>query len=393
MDLSKFLHIVPSDSSAGALKFILPKGTVITTINIALEVDFMPYDLSIDEYENCRDLQLWNYGEDKGFNIFGADLTEFDGVIVWHSTDVRSMLILSLICASYDGNIQVCDVSRCYLDSMVGNLAPVQLKECLNQISPIPNRLRNSLAKKYRQLFDLSPCVKKYSGGRFATISKDELKKHLLQNTKHKPMNWREIISETMRKSKLGEFYSSEFWDCLLLELICEGKLIISEMIMSKSKSHQVPLGRYLTQRYLLNGFDLRQLYSFNCFKPKVKTEFIIKSPRLTQLQVDILNILYDVDAFSSDSEFVKTESAVMIYYSNYSDTANGEPIQNIVDTIYAMAQPWRIKKPLIIARGNMGSKEQCDSAYSGAADMFYTEIALSNYGREVFINYLKTRF
>lgn len=41
MDLSKFLHIVPSDSSAGALKFILPKGTVITTINIALEVDFM----------------------------------------------------------------------------------------------------------------------------------------------------------------------------------------------------------------------------------------------------------------------------------------------------------------------------------------------------------------
>lgn len=134
MDHSKYLHIVPSESSAGALKLILPKDIQIAPINIAPEINFMPHDLSIYEYENCRDLQLWNYGEDKGFNIFGADLTKFDGVIVWHSSDVRSMLILSLICASYNGDIQVCDVSKQFSDAMVGNLAPFQLKDCLNHI-------------------------------------------------------------------------------------------------------------------------------------------------------------------------------------------------------------------------------------------------------------------
>ena len=218
----------------------------------------------------------------------------------------------------------------------------------------------------------MSPCVKKYKRGKFSIISTDELKKRLLQNAKHKPMNWREITGETMSKSKIGESYPAEFWDCLLLELVCEGKLIISNMILGKSDNCQHPLGRYLTRRYLLNGFDLRQLYSFNCFKPKVKTKFITGSPRLTKLQVDILNILYNLDALSSDSVFEKTETVVMTYYSNYSDTADGEPINKIVETIYAMAQPWRIKTPLIIARGNIGSKDECDSAYSGAADIFY---------------------
>lgn len=75
------------------MKFILPKGSEIAQIKIALEVDFIPYDLSFDEYENCHDLQLWDYGDDNGFNIFGADLTTFKGIIVWHSIDVRSMLI------------------------------------------------------------------------------------------------------------------------------------------------------------------------------------------------------------------------------------------------------------------------------------------------------------
>lgn len=38
----------------------------------------------------------------------------------------------------------------------------------------------------------------------------------------------------------------------------------------------------------------------------------------------------------------------------------------------------------IISAYGSMVSPEQCDEPYRGADDMFYTEIALSEYGKEI---------
>lgn len=392
MDYSNYLHLVPSNSSAGALKFILPKGSAIVFMQLDLETGPLPFDLSKEEYLSCKEEELANFGNGNYSNLFGADLTKYDGVVVWHSTDVRCMLMLSLICASYNGKIQVCDVSELYPNTRVENLSPFQLESCLSLISPIPKRTKNSLAKKYRQLCDLPTCVKKYSGGKFSVNSTGKLKEQLLRNVKHKPLTWQKIIWKTMAQSKPGEFYPTNFWECLLLELVCEGRLIISEMVFDKSESHQFPLGCCLTNPYLLNGYDLRKLYSFKCFKPKITSKSITVSPRLTQLQVDILNILHDFNKLSSNSDFVKTEKVVMIYYSSYSNTANGEPINKLIDTIYAMAQPWRIKTPLLIARGYMGTPEQCDYEYSGAADMFYTEVSLSPYGKEVITRYLNLK-
>lgn len=386
---SNYLHIVPSSSSAGALKQILPRKAEIAFIQLDLETGALPDDLSQESYLNCKKTEYWDVGDGLSYKIFGADLSRYEGIIVWHSNDVRSMLILSMMCALYDGKIMSCNVSDKYPEAMVDNLAPQQLKTCLEKVVPVSKRKKLSFAQKYSSITH-EQCVKRYIGKKFAIIPIEMLKQRLLRNVKNTPLTLHYIVCETMRKAQLGEFYSSVFWDCMVLELVCEGKLIISEMAMSRTEAFQYPLGCCMTNEYLLNNFDLRKLYTFKCFKSKVKPNFIIKNPKLCELQVDILRLM---DFLSTDEKFIPTYKVVEAYYTNCSDTANGEPLRYLVDKIYAMAQPWRIKEPLLLSRGYIGAPEKVDSEYSGAADIFYTEIALSQNGKNLLTEYISKTY
>lgn len=160
---------------------------------------------------------------------------------------------------------------------------------------------------------------------------------------------------------------------------------------MKKTDINQYPIGILLTRPYIVNGFDLRKLYSFKCFKPSLRNSLAIKKLPLTEFQIMILSILYKMNALSVCHKFVSTDKVVMAYYADYSSTAKGKPIKDVIDSIYSMAQPWRIKMPFIIARGNIGTPDMCDYDYSGAADMFYTEVALSDYGKNIIENYLNS--
>lgn len=86
---SNYVHIVPSDSSAGALKFAMPKKTEIAFISLDLETGSLPDDLSKESYLECKQSEYWNVGDGWSYKIFGAYLSRYDGIIVWHSKDVR----------------------------------------------------------------------------------------------------------------------------------------------------------------------------------------------------------------------------------------------------------------------------------------------------------------
>lgn len=263
---SNYLHLVPSSSSAGSLKLILPREAEIAFIQLDLETGALPDDLSKASYLECKKTEYWDAGDGLSYKIFGADLSCYDGIIVWHSNDVRSMLILSMMCALYNGKIMSCNVSDQYPEAMVGNLAPQQLKNCLEKVIPISKRKKLSLTQKYSAITH-EQCVKRYIGKKFSIIPIEMLKQRLMRNVKTTPLTWRRIVGETMVKAKLGEFYPSIFWECMMLELVCDGKLIISEMTMSRTEASQYPLGCCMTHEYLFNGFDLRKLYNFKCFK------------------------------------------------------------------------------------------------------------------------------
>lgn len=232
----KYLHVAPSTSTAGALKYALDKNTDIAYVELNLATGCLPENLSKEEYLRCKQYELWNYGDGASLNLFGTDLSKYAGIIVWHSIDVESMLVLSMIASCYEGKLYHIDVSKIFKNRCCGELIPKQLLSCLDSCGELSFRQKAALKRKYNELPHDRACIKKYVSKRFEIIDKEVLKKKLLRYVKTKPQSWLIPSSYAIAKSRLGESYSATFWDCLTLELICEGRAIISEMSFERKK-------------------------------------------------------------------------------------------------------------------------------------------------------------
>ena len=265
----RYLHVTSSTSAAGSLKRALNKGVHITYPELNLATGCLPKNLSKAEYIRCKQQELWDFGDGASSILFGADLSKYDGIVVWHSIDVESILVLGMIASCYDGKVFHINVSKEFHNSLCGELAPQQLFLCLNSYRELSSIQKTVLKRKYDELPHDRACIKKYVCHNFEIVDKEVLKKKLLRYVKITPQSWRIPSSYAMAKSRLGEYYYSPFWDCLTLELICEGRAIISEMEFEPRKGCEYPLGSCLTFPYLYNGFDLRNLYSFKYFKVK----------------------------------------------------------------------------------------------------------------------------
>lgn len=265
----KYLHITSSTSSAGLLKVALNKGVQMAYAELNLATGCLPKNLSKEEYIRCKQHELWDFGDGASFNLFGTDLSKYDGIVVWHSIDVESMLVLSMIASCYEGKIYHIDVSKSFKNQRCGDLIGEQLLSCLNSCRELSSRQKTALKRKYDELPHDRACIKKYVRHNFEIVDKEVLKKKLLRYVKTKPQGWLIPSSYAIAKSRLGECYYPLFWDCLTLELICDRRVIISEMLFEPKKGCEYPLGCCFTNSYLYNGFDLRKLYSFKYFKVK----------------------------------------------------------------------------------------------------------------------------
>lgn len=266
---TKYLHIAPSNSAACALKQALNKGVQIAYIELNLSTGCLPINLSKEEYHRCKEYELWNFGDGLSYKIFGADLSVYDGIVVWHSKDIESMLLFGLIASAYNGSIFHIDVSKSYGNYLCAELAPEQLFTCLNSATKVSLRKKQALKHKYEGLPHEYPCIKRYVGQKFEVVEKETVKKRLLRYVTPKPQSWHIPSSNAMAKSKIGEWYHSMFWDCLTLELLSEGRAVISEMLFEPKSGCDYQLGSCMTIPYLYNGFDLRKLYSFKYFKER----------------------------------------------------------------------------------------------------------------------------
>ncbi|WP_290055036.1 hypothetical protein [uncultured Muribaculum sp.] len=265
----KYLHVISSMGFAGFLKAVLNKGVQIAYPMLNLATGCLPKNLSKEEYIRCKQHELWDFGDGGSFNLFGANLSKYDGIVVWHSVDVESMLVLGMIASCYNGKIYHIDVSETFSNQPYYYLSEEELSLCLNSYKELSSRQRNALKRKYDALPYETPCIKRYVSKHFEIVDKEVLKKELLKYVKTKPQSWLIPSSYAIAKSRLGGRYYPTFWDCLTLELICEGRAIISEMEFKPRKGCECPLGCCLTTPYLYNGFDLRKLYSFKYFKTK----------------------------------------------------------------------------------------------------------------------------
>ena len=99
-----YLHVTTT-TSVGELKVSLNRGVQIAYTELNLATGCLPKNLSKEEYIRCKQHELCDFGDGASFILFGADLSKYEGIVVWHSIDVESMLVLSMIASCYKGNI------------------------------------------------------------------------------------------------------------------------------------------------------------------------------------------------------------------------------------------------------------------------------------------------
>ena len=121
------------------------------------------------------------FGDEASFNLFGADLTKYDGIVVWHSTYVESVLVLSMIASCYEGKIYHIDVSKSFKNQRCGELMGEQLFSCLNSCRELSLRQKTALKLKYDELPHDRAYIKKYVRHNFEIVNKEVLKKKLLR--------------------------------------------------------------------------------------------------------------------------------------------------------------------------------------------------------------------
>ena len=156
----RFLHVTSTTSSAGSLKYALNRGIQVVSVELNLSTGCLPKSLSKEEYIRCKQYELWNFGDGASSILFGADLSKYDGIVVWHSIDVESMLVLGMIASCYEGKVFHIDVSKEFQNSLCGELAPQQFFSCLNTYRELSTRQRTALKKHYEALPNDTPCIK-----------------------------------------------------------------------------------------------------------------------------------------------------------------------------------------------------------------------------------------
>lgn len=156
----RYLHLTSSTSSAGTLKRVLNKGVHIAYPELNLATGCLPKSLSKEEYVRCKQQELWNFGNGACSNIFGADLSKYDGIVVWHSIDIESLLVLSMIASCYEGKIYHIDVSKSFKNQRCEELIGEQLLSCLNSCREVSLRQKTALKRKYDELPHDRACIK-----------------------------------------------------------------------------------------------------------------------------------------------------------------------------------------------------------------------------------------
>ena len=155
----RYLHVTSTSSSAGSLKYALNRGVNIAYLGLNLSTGCLPKSLSKEEYLRCKQHELWNLGDGASSNLSGVDLSKYDGIVVWHSIDVESMLVLSMIASCYEGKIYNIDVSKSLKNQRCGELVPQQLLSCLNSYRELSTRQRTALKKQYDAIPNDTPCI------------------------------------------------------------------------------------------------------------------------------------------------------------------------------------------------------------------------------------------
>ncbi len=282
---NEILHITNSAVIGGCISLVArevkQKGDiVIFPLNISYRA--VPKSLNADEIERCIKQEYVSYANEDIRNFTQIQFDKYKKVIVWHTKDSASLLLLYFICRILPNN----NLYR-ILISNSGNLE--SYVDSYNHCKKLTSHQYTKFQNIYLTLLGTDGIPKIAKGWQIVLTDQERWKKHILRQVNMQPRFLNRIINESMRKEPMTCGFQYDFYLVLIFELIEEKKIIpveietkpdqiIEEAMKSgrfqstkeyKKLNPPLKVGDFcnLGKKHIYNGVDLCKCYRFKLVK------------------------------------------------------------------------------------------------------------------------------
>ena len=269
--MKKTLHIGDSDSWEGCMKFsiygLAPRdGYDIMGFDYPFCTACLPRNLSRDELKRCISGSHNYLYKDLILRFADIDLKAYDKIVIWHTYDSNSLLLLYFFSSIVEGNLYHCITEVGDGTKWTGGSTPENLQYGFERIKLLTDEERTLFNEIYSSLLGTEGVPKIADGKQIICKSKEFVKSLLLKHLTKTPKPYARVVGETISEFPREYRFDPMYLDCLILEMIEDGTLKPLRIIRDNSK-RPYPIGGFYNRKYLYKGEDMGGWYNFSVVK------------------------------------------------------------------------------------------------------------------------------
>lgn len=269
--MKKTLHIGDNDSWEGCMKLSLyrtaPKDTYdIQSFDYSFCTACLPQNLSRQEIERCLKGTHSSLYNDLVLRFADIDLNAYDKIVIWHTYDSNSLLLLYFFSSIVKGDLYHCVIRGDEEDMKTGAATPENLEDSMQNIKLLSKEERMMFNEIYVSLSESEGVPKIADGYQIVPKSKEFVKELLLKHITKTPKTYARVVGETIAQFPKEYLFDCMYLDCMILEMIEESTLKPLRIIRD-NRNRPYPIGGFYTKTYRFKGEDMGKWYGFSVIK------------------------------------------------------------------------------------------------------------------------------
>ena len=269
--MKKTLHIGDNASWEGCMKLsmhgIAPKDSyVIMGFDYSFCTACLPRNLSREELERCLKGTYTTLYNDLVMRFADIDLKAYDKIVIWHTYDSNSLLMLYFFSLIIEGELYHIIIKGEDENMKTGGATPEDIHSSLGKIKLLSKEERTLYSEIYASLLDTEGIPKIANREQIICKSKEFVKSLLLKHLTKTPKSYARIVGETISEFPKEYIFDPMYLDCLIFEMIEDGTLKPLR-IKRDNKLRQYPIGGFYNRTYTYKGEDMGKWYGFSVSK------------------------------------------------------------------------------------------------------------------------------
>ena len=255
MGQKKTLHICHSPMTKGEIILALGKqDNDVLCFDYCFDVDGLPKDLSKGEIERCNNLShcsLWHLPDRVAFD-------EYSKLIVWHSWDSASLLILYFVCTLHKSNLYHINVSdRDFA------LTHHNVENLIRKAKLLQEWENEKFCNIYKSMLGTDGIPKIAKGYQIVCKSKEFVKEKLMENIKAHPQYYGVILGKTIARFPRNYCFHASYLEYILFEMLNEGSIEPTGIVKSEN------LERFFNTTFHYKGESIGNWQKFKIMRIK----------------------------------------------------------------------------------------------------------------------------